>query len=66
MRNLKQQLSVALIQLLLLGSFSIASAQSSDGMQWSVTPYMWASDTTVDLTTDFSFQGPMAGFNFRF
>ncbi len=54
MRNLKQQLSVALIQLVLLGSFSIASAQSSDGMRWSVTPYIkvrWPGSTSVSELT---------------
>jgi len=50
MRDLKQLPFVALIHLAMLGAFSTASAQSSDGMQWSVTPYIWASDTTVDLT----------------
>jgi hypothetical protein len=25
-------------------------AQSSDSLQWSVTPYIWASHTTVDLS----------------
>jgi hypothetical protein len=50
MCNLKQPPFVALIQLVLLGAISTASAQSTDGMQWSVTPYIWASDTTADLT----------------
>jgi len=27
-----------------------ANAQSGDAIQWSVTPYIWASDTSVDLT----------------
>ena len=27
-----------------------ANAQSGDAIQWSVIPYIWASDTTVDLT----------------
>ena len=27
-----------------------ANAQASDATQWSITPYIWATDTTVDLT----------------
>jgi hypothetical protein len=50
MHKLKQLPFVALIHLLMLGAFSTASAQSSDGTQWSITPYIWASATTVDLT----------------
>jgi len=66
-------------------------AQSGDKIGWSITPYLWASNTKVDLTfrdtgiggdkitfndllefkdgnlsTDFTYYGPMAGFNFRF
>ncbi len=81
-----------------------ASAEEQTSTTWSVTPYFWASDTTLDitvqdtydavlgytvgkrqlnrilfgyqykeaefkdggLTTDFTYGGPMAGFNFRF
>jgi hypothetical protein len=50
MRNIKQQFSVTPLLLALLGTMSAVSAQESHGMQWSITPYMWASDTTVDLT----------------
>jgi len=50
MHKLEQLLSVALIHLLMLGAFSTASAQNSGSTQWSVTPYIWATDTTVDLT----------------
>jgi len=79
--------SVALLVLFLLLASS-ALAQDSDEFDWSVTPYFWASDTSLDLTvedtdinggvkspfsdlldilvTDFTFSGPMAGFNFRF
>ncbi len=121
MRNLKQPVSVALIYPALLGAFTAASAQTGDATHWSVTPYIWATDTSVDLTfrdtnigagdisfgdsegtfllranfgyivgkrrqnrilfgfqykeaefrdgdlvTDYSYKGPMAGFNFRF
>jgi hypothetical protein len=32
-----------------LGLFATnANAQSSDAIQWSITPYIWASDTTVE------------------
>ncbi len=50
MHKLEQLPFVALIHLLMLGAFSTASAQNSDSTQWSVTPYIWATDTTVDLT----------------
>jgi hypothetical protein len=45
--------------------------QSGDKIGWSKTPYLWASNTKVDfkdgdLSTDFTYYGPMAGFNFRF
>jgi len=32
------------------GLCSTASAQDSDRFRWSITPYIWATDTTVDLT----------------
>jgi len=50
MHKLEQLPFVALIHLLMLGAFSTASAQNSGSTQWSVTPYIWATDTTVDLT----------------
>lgn len=28
----------------------MAEAQSSDSLQWSITPYIWASNTTLDLS----------------
>jgi hypothetical protein len=31
---------------------SSASAQESDKIAWSITPYMWASDTSLDLTVE--------------
>lgn len=34
----------------LSGIFSIASAQDKDKLSWSVTPYIWASDTSLDLS----------------
>jgi len=40
----------ALILLCTLGSS--ASAQENDKIIWSVTPYMWASDTSLDLTVE--------------
>ena len=40
----------ALVLLLALGSS--ASAQENDKIAWSVTPYMWASDTALDLTVE--------------
>ena len=40
----------ALVLLLALGSS--ASAQENDKIAWSVTPYMWASDTSLDLTVE--------------
>ena len=50
MRNRKPLISVALIYLALLGPFPTASAQTGDATHWSVTPYIWATDTSVDLT----------------
>jgi len=44
---------VAIAALVLLIAFgSSASAQEKDKIAWSVTPYFWASDTTLDLTVD--------------
>jgi hypothetical protein len=56
---------LALIVLPIVGTFASPAFAQSD-LNWSITPCRWASDTTVDLTTDFSYQGPMAGFSFRF
>lgn len=41
----------------------MAEAQSSDPLKWSVTPYIWASNTTLDL----SFRGsPIGGADISF
>ena len=77
-----------------MASASVAYGEEADGFGWSITPYLWATETSVDLTfrdanigagelsfgyqvktaefrdddlrLDFDYQGPMAGFNFRF
>jgi hypothetical protein len=38
------------IFVLLVGLFSTASAQDNDKVIWSITPYLWASDTVLDLS----------------
>lgn len=48
-RKLSRQFVVSLI-IGALGFFSTASAQQSSGISWSVTPYVWAPTTKVDLT----------------
>ncbi len=40
-----------------------ANAQSSDGAQWSITPYIWASDTSMDFSLDGS---PVGGADLSF
>lgn len=40
----------ATVSLLALGSS--ASAQETDKISWSITPYFWASDTSLDLTVE--------------
>jgi hypothetical protein len=39
------------------------NAQSSDGAQWSITPYIWASDTSLDFSLDGS---PVGGADLSF
>jgi hypothetical protein len=41
---------VAVLIIVPLGSVSTASAQQGGGISWSVTPYLWAPSTKVDLT----------------
>ena len=43
---------VAATSILLLALASSASAQESDKFGWSITPYFWASDTSLDLTVE--------------
>ncbi len=40
-----------------------ANAQSSDGAQWSITPYIWASDTSMDFSLNGS---PVGGADLSF
>ena len=47
---LKQPLPLLIVISSLVLFASQAQAQNSDSAQWSITPYIWASDTTVDIT----------------
>ncbi len=50
-KNLLRQLLPLLIAHCSIGLFAAnANAQSGDATHWSVTPYIWATDTSVDLT----------------
>ena len=42
--------SLTILILGFLGFVSSASAQQNSGPTWSVTPYLWGSQTKVDLT----------------
>lgn len=50
MSGVKQKSSIAFAVLMLLGSTPTASAQTGDGFNWSITPYIWASDTSIDIS----------------
>jgi len=41
---------VAVLIIVSPGFVSTALAQQSDSLSWSVTPYLWAPTTTIDLT----------------
>ena len=41
---------LALAMLLMLIAAPAARAQDADGFNWSITPYLWATETVVDLT----------------
>ena len=41
---------LALAMLVMLIAAPAARAQDADGFNWSITPYIWATETTVDLT----------------
>ena len=45
----------AVLTLLLFGlptGFGAVTARAAESLKWSVTPYIWATETTVDLTAD--------------
>jgi hypothetical protein len=42
--------SAIMLAVAYFGCVSAASAQQSDGVGWSITPYLWAATTKVDLT----------------
>jgi len=44
--------TLALLPMLLFVLATTASAQESNDATWSITPYFWASDTTLDLTVE--------------
>ena len=51
MTNSKNKNFVALVLVVCFsGLVTIASAQESKSLGWSITPYLWPSDTSVDLT----------------
>ena len=41
---------LALAMLVMLMSAPVARAQDANSFSWSITPYLWATETTVDLT----------------
>ena len=41
---------LALAMLVMLIAAPAARAQDASGFNWSITPYLWASETVVDLT----------------
>ena len=43
---------LAVLPMLLFVFATAATAQESNDATWSVTPYFWASDTTLDLTVE--------------
>jgi hypothetical protein len=55
---MKRKGSLRQILLLLVAHFGIAlfaanaNAQTGDGAQWSVSPYFWASDTSLDISVN--------------
>lgn len=92
---------IALAACLCLVPLASVRGQDTNSFGWSITPYLWATETSVDLTfrdanigageisfndlldvldaafkaaefkdgdlrLDYDYQGPMAGFNFRF
>ena len=40
----------AVSALLMLAPTGVAQGENSDGFGWSITPYLWATETRVDLT----------------
>ena len=48
-------LRTAVLALLLIGlstAFGAVTARAAEPLKWSVTPYIWATETTVDFTAD--------------